>query len=177
MAVELLLYLSELMMPFVVLCIVGYSAAARAPVYASFLKGAEEGLRTVVKLAPTLIGLMTAVGVLRASGFLDLIAEIFGWVLPDTVFPSALVPLGMAKLFSSSAATGLLTDIYKQYGTDSLTGLTASLMLCSTETVFYTMSVYCSAVGIKKTRYTLCGALFASVAGIAASAVLARLMV
>ncbi|MCC8017835.1 MAG: spore maturation protein [Lachnospiraceae bacterium] len=174
---RLLLYLSRLILPLVVFYIVGCGMAAKAPVYDSFIKGAGNGLETVVKLAPALIGLMVATGVLRASGFLDFTAEMIGNLLPETVFPSALVPLCVVKLFSSSAATGLLLDIYRQYGTDSLPGLTASLMLSSTETVFYTMSVYFMSAGIKKTRYTLCGALLASFAGIIASAVLARLMV
>lgn len=173
---KMLLYLSELMIPFVILYIVSYALAAKVPVYDCFIKGAASGLETVVKLAPTWIGLMVATGVLRASGFLDFIAAGIGQILPNELFPSALVPLGVVKLFSSGAASGLLLDIYSQYGTDSLTGLTASLMLCSTETVFYTMSVYFMSAGIKKTRYTLCGALLASAAGIAASAVLARWM-
>ncbi|MCC8066979.1 MAG: spore maturation protein [Clostridiales bacterium] len=173
---KLLFYLSELLLPFVVFYIICYGMAAKVPVYDSFIRGAGNGLEMVVKLAPTFIGLTVATGVLRASGFLDLAATLIGRALPDSIFPSALVPLGILKLFSSSAATGLLLDIYKQYGTDSLTGLTASLMLSSTETVFYTMSVYYMAAGIKKTRHTLCGALLASFAGIAASAMLARLM-
>ncbi len=167
-----LLYLSEGMIPFVILYIAGYGMAAKVPVYDSFTRGAASGLKTVVKLAPTWIGLMVATGVLRASGFLDMLAAGIGRILPNEIFPSALVPLGVVKLFSSGAASGLLLDLYSQYGTDSRIGLTASLMLCSTETVFYTMSVYYMSVGIKKTRYTLCGALLASAAGIAASVAL-----
>jgi spore maturation protein B len=79
-------------------------------------------------------------------------------------------------MFSSSTATGLLLNLYETYGTDSLIGLTASLMMCCTETIFYTMSVYFSAADIKKTRHTLCGALLASFAGITASVLLARWM-
>ncbi|MCD7820179.1 MAG: spore maturation protein [Lachnospiraceae bacterium] len=180
---KFLFYLSELILPFVVFYIIGYGMAAKVPVYDSFIKGAGNGLKTVVKLAPTLIGLTTATGVLRSSGFLDLAAGAISRIIPNEIFPSALVPLGTVKLFSSSAATGLLLDIYRQYGTDSLTGLTASLMLSSTETVFYTMGVYfqnsshAPAHSNKKTRYTLCGALFSTLAGIIACALLARLMI
>lgn len=169
---RLLMYLSEAMIPFAILYIVGCGMMAKVPVYDCFMKGAKSGLRLVVKLAPTWIGLMVATGVLRASGFLDMLASGIGQLLPNEIFPSALVPLGVVKLFSSGAATGLLLDIFRQYGTDSRNGLIASLMLCSTETVFYTMSVYFASVGIKKTRYTLCGALLASCAGIVASAIL-----
>ena len=79
-------------------------------------------------------------------------------------------------MFSSSAATGLLLDIYKEYGTDSLLGRMASIMLGSTETIFYTMSVYFMSVKIKKSRYALAGALAATAAGMAASVVLAGMM-
>lgn len=173
---KVLLYLSELMIPFLVFYIVGCGLAMKTPVYDSFIRGAGIGLKTAVKLVPTLIGLIVATGVLRASGFLELLAGVIGQLLPASLLPPALAPLGIVKLFSSSAATGLLLDIYKQYGTDSMTGLAASLMLSSTETVFYTMSVYYMSIGVKKTRHTLCGALLASLAGIMASVALARQM-
>ncbi|MCD8013426.1 MAG: spore maturation protein [Lachnospiraceae bacterium] len=173
---SVLLYLSELMIPFVVFFVTGNGLAAKVPVYDSFRRGARKGLKTVVKLAPAMVGLMIATGTLRASGFLDFMSVIIGRLIPEEVFPSALVPLGVVKLFSSSAASGLLLDIFREYGTDSYTGLAASLMLCSTETVFYTMSIYYTSVGIKKTRYTLAGALLASVAGMAVSVALARWM-
>ncbi|MCD8103679.1 MAG: spore maturation protein [Lachnospiraceae bacterium] len=172
-----LLYLSGLIIPFVVFLIIGCGMAAKVPVYDSFIKGARSGLEMVVRLAPTLIGLMTATGVLRASGFLDAAASVIGVLLPDEIFPSALVPLAVVRLFSSGAANSLLVDIYSRYGTDSLVGLTASLMMSCTETIFYTMSVYFTSAGIRKTRYTLCGALFCVFAGIAACVLLARRMV
>ena len=84
--------------------------------------------------------------------------------------------MAFIRLFSSSAATGMVLDIFKEYGTDSLTGLAASIMMSCTETVFYTMSVYYAAAKISKTRYTLLGALAATIAGILASLVLAGLM-
>ena len=88
-------------------------------------------------------------------------------------FPSQLMPLVFIKMFSSSAATGLVLDIFKTYGTDSYIGLITSIMMSCTETIFYTMSVYFLAAKVTKTRYTLKGALAATAAGIAASAFLA----
>lgn len=86
------------------------------------------------------------------------------------------MPLSIVKMFSSSAATGLLLDIYKKFGTDSRTGLIASLILSSTETIFYTMSVYFIAAKVTRTRYTLTGALLSTLAGTIASVILASLM-
>ena len=91
-------------------------------------------------------------------------------------FPSELLPLTVVKMFSSSAATGLLLDLYKEYGADSMLGKIASIMMSSTETIFYTMSVYFMTAKIKKSRYTLAGALLATLAGTVASIVLAGWM-
>ena len=164
-----LLYLSDLIVPLTILGIVTYGLCMRINVYDEFIKGAKKGFGTVIKIMPTLIGLMVAVGVLRASGFLQLLANRIGRVTVFVGFPAELVPLTIVKMFSSSAATGLLLDLYKQYGTDSRIGLIASVMLSSTETIFYTMSVYFMTAKIKKTRYTLAGALIATMAGIVAS--------
>lgn len=116
---------------------------------------------------------MVAVGVLRASGFLSFLGGLFRGVTERIGFPSQLMPLVFVKMFSSSAATGLVLDIFKTYGPDSRIGMITSIMMSCTETVFYTMSVYYLAAKVTKTRYTLKGALLATLAGIAASVVLA----
>ena len=91
-------------------------------------------------------------------------------------FPAPLVPLAIIKSFSGSGATGLLLNLFKEYGADSMVGKIGSLMLSSTETIFYTMSLYFVSSGIKKTRYTLAGCLVSTVAGIGASILLAPYM-
>ena len=110
-----------------------------------------------------------AVGILRASGFLDFISEIIGKFTGSIGFPGELVPLTVVKMFSSSAATGLLTDIFANFGPDSFLGRTASVMMSCTETVFYTMSLYFLSVGVRKTRYTLPCALLANIVGVFAA--------
>lgn len=168
-----LLYLSDLIVPVMILGVVTYGLTMRINVYDEFIKGAKKGFGTVIKIMPTLIGLMVAVGILRASGFLEFLSNLIGKVTVRIGFPAELVPLTIVKMFSSSAATGLLLDLYKQYGTDSRIGLIASIMLSSTETIFYTMSVYFITAKIKKTRYTLAGALVATMVGIVVSVWLA----
>ena len=170
---NLLVYISDFIVPFLILSIVVYGMLKHVNVYNSFIKGARSGFLTVIRLMPTLIGLMAAVGILRASGFLDLIASVIGQFSSLAGFPGELVPLTIVKMFSSSAATGLLLDIYENYGTDSRLGMIASVSMCCTETIFYTMSVYFMTAGIKRTRYTLAGALLATFAGLAASVCLA----
>ena len=173
---KFVLYLSQMIIPFLIFYIVGCGILSKVPVYDSFIRGAGDGLKTVVKIVPTMIGLMVASGVLRASGFLDFLGGQLGSISSAISFPGELVPLTILRMFSSSAATGLLLDLYKEYGTDSHIGLTASLMMCCTETIFYTMSLYFMTAGIKKTRHTLCGALLSTFAGIAASVMLANMM-
>ena len=166
---NLLLFVSEITIPLLVFGVVAYGITNRQPVSEDFITGAKDGMKTVFGIMPTLIGLMIAVGILRASGFLDYLTNLLSCLIPDAVFPSELLPLSIVKLFSSSASTGLLLDIYKEHGADSVLGKMASIMMSSTETVFYTMSVYFMSVSIKKSRYTLAGAMVATIAGLIAS--------
>ena len=170
------LLLSDFIVPFIIFLIVCYGILMKVPVYDTFVKGAKSGFLTVIRILPTLIGLMTAVGILRASGFLDFLAGLLGRFTAYIGFPGELVPLAIVKMFSSSAASGLLLDVYKEYGTDSFLGLTASIAMSCTETIFYTMSVYFMTAKVRHSRYTLAGALLATFAGLAASVVLADLM-
>lgn len=170
---ELLLYLTDFIVPMVLFWIVVYGVLKKVDVYDSFVKGAKKGFQTVIEIMPTLVGLMVAVGILRASGFLDFLAELLGRYTKYIGFPGELVPLTVVKMFSSSAATGLLLDVFKEYGTDSRQGLIASISMACTETIFYTMSVYYMTAKVTKTRYTLYGALIATAAGLAASVLLA----
>lgn len=173
---KLLLFLSDVTIPLLIFVIVGYGILNRQQVYEEFIDGAKDGLKTVVGILPTLVGLMVAVGILRASGFLDAFSGVCGGLTEKIGFPSELLPVAVVKMFSSSAATGLLLDIFKEYGADSTLGKMASVMLSSTETIFYTMSVYFMSVKIKKTRHTLAGALLATLAGTAASVLIVSRM-
>ena len=171
-----LLFLSDFMVPLIIFYIVGFAILGKRPVFDDFLYGAKEGMQTVVQVLPSLVGLMTAVGVLRASGFLDMLGQVLGNFTAQIGFPSELVPLAIIRMFSSSAATGLVLDIFKEFGTDSYIGLIASIMMSCTETIFYTISVYFIAAKVNKTRYTVAGAMLATAAGIAVSIFLAGSM-
>ena len=173
---QFFLYMSDFIVPFLILGIVIYGISMNVDVYDTFINGARSGFLTVIKIMPTLIGLMVAVGILRASGFLEYISGLLGRVTQYVGFPGELVPLTVVKMFSSSAATGLLLDIFREYGTDSRVGLIASISMSCTETIFYTMSVYFMTAKVTKTRYTFAGALVATFAGLAASVVLAGMM-
>ena len=166
---QFLVYVSAFIIPIVMFYIILHGIVNKVNVYDVFIEGAKDGLKTVVGIMPTLIGLVVAVGVLRASGFLDFVAGLLGNVTEHVKLPAPVVPVILVRMFSSSAATGLVLDIFKNYGPDSSIGRMVSIMMSCTETIFYTMSVYFMAAKVKKTRWTLAGALVATLAGIMAS--------
>lgn len=166
-------HLSDVIIPIIIFYIVAEGLLMKTNIYECFTKGAKEGIKVVVQIMPTLIGLMVAVGILRASGFLEFLERMTGGLSRLTGYPSQLIPVTVIKMFSSSAATGLVLDIFKEFGTDSYIGLLTSIMMSCTETVFYTMSVYFMAAKVTKTGFTLQGALLCTFAGMVASAVIA----
>jgi spore maturation protein SpmA len=144
----------------------------RVPVYESFIEGAKEGFDVAKNLLPYLVAMLCAVGVLRASGALDMVldmirygAESFNW---DTRFVDAL-PTALVKPFSGSAARAMLIDTMTTHGVDSFPSLLAATVQGSTETTFYVLAVYFGAVGIQRARHAVACALFADLVGVLAS--------
>ncbi|MBQ7925443.1 MAG: spore maturation protein [Lachnospiraceae bacterium] len=170
---KLLTSFSDIIIPCIIFGVVFYGILKKIKVYECFCKGAREGLGTVVDILPTLIGLMMGVGILRGSGFFDILGMVLEPVTARLHIPTELIPLLGVKMFSSSAATGLVLDIFKTHGPDSYVGMATSLMMSCTETIFYTMSVYFLAAKVTKTRYTLKGALLATLVGTVISIFLA----
>ena len=151
---KLITYLSDYLVPLLIFYMVGFAALQKRPVFDDFIEGAKQGMRTVAGILPTLIGLMTAV----LQGPAELLH-----------IPAPAVPVILVRLVSSSAATGLVLDIFKTSGPDSPVGMMVSILESCTETVFYTMSVYYMSIKVTKTRWTLAGALAATAAGVAVS--------
>ena len=171
-----IIYISQIMLPLVFLIIVASAVIKKTDVFSAFTEGASEGIKTVTGVIPSLLGLMTAIGIFRASGGMDMLVSVFEPISSFLGFPKELISLGIMKMLSSSAATGILLDIYENFGTDTLIGLSASIMMCCTETILYTLSVYCSAGNIKNSRYTVVCALIANIAGIITSFIIASYM-
>lgn len=168
---------SNIVIPVIIFYIVAHGLINKVKVYEEFIGGAKDGLTTVVQILPTLVGLMVGVGILRASGFMGFIGGLLGTFTEKIGIPAEIVPLALVKMFSSSAATGLVLDIFKTHGTDSYIGMLTSILMSCTETIFYTMSVYFMAAKVTKTRYTLAGALVSMASGLFISVVLAGMMV
>ena len=133
--------------------------------YDILLDGAADGLKLLVTLIPTLILLLTSITMLRASGAIEYISKFLSPVFTFFGIPPETAILVLIRPFSGSAALAIGTELMTQYGADSLIGRTAAIMLGSTETTFYAISVYFGAAGIKKTRYTVPAALIADFTG------------
>ena len=168
--------ISSFIIPGIMLFIVLYGIIKKQNVYDDFVTGATGGLKTVIKVMPTLIGLMVAVAVLRESGFMEVLGKLLGKGTNPIGFPGELMPVTIVKIFSSSAATGMVLDIFKEYGPDSYMGKVTSLMMSCTETVFYTMSVYYITAKVTRTRWTLAGAILTTISGTIASVMLANVI-
>lgn len=165
----------ELLIPLLFLLAGSFAIARRQDVYAALLSGAQRGLRLLATLAPTLIVLLSVVTFLRQSGFFELLSTWLRPLFSRLGIPAELAPLMLIRPLSGSAALAVGTDLMRQHGVDSLIGKTAAVMLGSSETTFYTISVYFGAAGVKRTRYAIPAALCADVTGFFCSALFARL--
>ncbi len=128
-------HISDIIIPLLLFYIVGYGVVSKVKVYEAFLTGAKEGLKVVADIMPTLVGLLVAVGVLRASGFLDFLAGLLAPLAEPAGIPAAVVPVMLIKLFSGSAATGLVLDVFRTYGPDSYIGTLVSILMSCTDTM------------------------------------------
>ncbi|MBP3801949.1 MAG: spore maturation protein [Clostridia bacterium] len=173
---QLMDFLSNLAMPFIIFLIIIYGLIERKKVFDIFLDGAKEGLEIVLNIFPTLIGLFVAIGALRNSGIIDAIVNFIEPILKLVNFPSEIMPLALLRPVSGSSSIAIATNIMKNFGVDSKIGLIASIIMGSTETTLYTIAVYTSAVGIKKTRFVLYAALIADIVGISVSIFLGQLI-
>jgi len=152
-----------------------YGCARRVDVYSALVQGAGDGLEVLVRIIPSLVGLMTAVYMLRASGVLEAAADALAPLLNRIGLPGELLPLMLVRPVSGSAALGVGAELISAYGPDSYLGRTAAVMLGSTETTFYTIAVYFGAVKITRTRYAVPAALCADLTGFLAAAWAVRL--
>lgn len=169
-------YFSNIAMPLMIIIIVLYGVIERKKVFDIFLEGAKEGIGVVFNIFPTLVGLFVAIGALRSSGIIDLIINFLTPVLNLVNFPTEILPLALIRPISGSSSIAVATDIMNKFGVDSNIGLMASVIMGSTETTVYTIAVYTSSVGIKKTRFVLWAALIADFVGIVTSVVVCRFL-
>lgn len=169
-------YISSAAIPTVILIILLYGVAEKNKVYDTFLEGAKDGIEIVFKLFPTLVGIFLAVGALRQSGIIDLIIKLISPITNLLKIPNQILPLAMLRPISGSASMAVAVDIMQKYGVDTTIGLITSTIMGSTETTLYTIAVYTSCVGVKKTRFVLFAALIADFVGMITSVVIWQIL-
>ena len=166
----------DYLIPLILFVVCALALGKRQNAYAALLEGAENGLRTLASILPSLILLLTAVSMLRASGAVEILSQLLCPVFSFFGIPLETALLVLIRPISGSAALAAGAELMATYGVNSPIGRTAAVMLGSTETTFYTISVYFGAAGISKTRYTIPAALFADFVGFFMASLTVRLL-
>lgn len=169
-------YISNIAVPICILIILLYALKEKVNVFDIFLRGAEEGLKIVINIFPTLIGLFLAIKLLSNSGILDFLINLLSPVLNWIGFPKEIMPVAILRPISGSGSIAISTETMKKFGVDSQIGLITATILGSTETILYTIAVYTSSVKIKKTRFILVASFAASIVGIVSSIIFWRFL-
>ncbi len=167
---------SDYIIPIVMCSILIYGLYRNVDIFGSFLDGAKEGLMTSLRIMPALVALMTAVGMFKASGALDVLTHFLSPLASVLHLPREVIPLAILRPISGSGAMAIFQDILKSHGADTLIGRVASVMQGSTETTFYTIAVYYGATKVSKTRHTLPSALTGDFVGFIMSAITVQLL-
>lgn len=140
--------------PIILFIIIGYGVLRKQNVFSLFCEGAKDGLKTVLSITPTLIGLIIAVSLFKASGALDLILNLIKPITDFLNIPSEIMPIVILRPISGSGTLSLLDNILKDFGPDSLIGRISCVLCASTDTTFYAIAVYFGSIGIKNARHT-----------------------
>ena len=151
-----------------------YGAIKKIDVFDAFITGAKRGFDTSVSIIPYLVAMMVAIGMLRASGFFELLYLLLAPAMAAIGMPAELLPLALIRPFSGSAATGVMAELIHENGGNSYIAKMAATLMGSTETTFYVIAVYFGAVGIRRTRHAIPAGLLADLAGIVATVVVCR---
>ncbi|HOF70524.1 MAG TPA: nucleoside recognition domain-containing protein [Verrucomicrobiota bacterium] len=168
--------ISRISIPFMLSVFPLYAALRRVKVYEEFVDGAKEGFDVALRIIPYLVAILVAMGMFRAAGGIDLISRALAPVMEAVGFPSPLLPMVLMRPLSGSGTLGLLAELVKQYGPDSLISRTGGTIFGSTETTFYVLAVYFGSVGVKRTRYALPAGIVADTVGVIASVIVCRLV-
>lgn len=153
-------------LPLLILVILTHGIVKKVPVYEEFVEGAKDGFKVSVTIIPYLVALIVAISMFRASGALDWIASGFGFILERFSIPADIIPIMFTRSLSGSATLGLFSELAATNGANSFVTMLAAIMVGSSETTFYVLSVYFGSIGIKKFRYAILTGIIADITGI-----------
>lgn len=152
----------------VVVAVVGMARGVK--VYETFIEGAKEGFDVAVRIIPYLVGILVAVGMVRAAGLLDLLGTALAPVMSLVGVPSETLPMVLVRPLSGSGADGVMVELMKTHGADSVPATTAAVMSGAADTTFYILAVYFGSVGVERIRHALWAGLLGDLAGLLAAA-------
>lgn len=165
----------EFVMPVFAGAVVIFGLIKRVPVFDVFLKGAKEGIQLLYSIAPTIMGLVFAVDLLRSSGAIDAICSFVEPAAQFLGFPKEIVPMALLRPISGGGSTAILTSLFKDCGPDSFAGRVASVLAGSSETTFYSIAMYFGCIKVKKIRHTLFAAIMADITAAVASVIVVKI--
>jgi spore maturation protein B len=160
--------------PVVLAVVFGVGLARGVKVYEVFVEGAKDGFDTAVRIIPYLVAVLVAVGMVRSAGLLDLLSSLLSPVLGAVGIPAETLPMMLIRPLSGSGADGVMVELMKTHGADSLAATTAAVMSGATDTTFYVLAVYFGSVGIERIRHALWAGLLGDLAGLTAAAWVTR---
>ena len=162
-------WMSITVIPLMFLVFIGIAGFKKIKVYELFVEGAKEGFNVGVKIIPYLVAMLVAIAMVRASGVLDIMTNLINPITNLIGMPGEVLPMAFMRPLSGSGSLGIMSELMKTHGADSLIGFMSSTMFGSTETTFYVVAVYFGAVNVRKTRYALPAGLMADTAGLIAA--------
>jgi spore maturation protein B len=168
--------IAVLAVPLLFLVFLGWGIVRKVKVYEVFVEGAKEGFTTAVRIIPYLVAMLVAIGIFRASGALELLTTLLAPVTALVGMPPEALPMALMRPLSGSGSLGIMTELMKVHGPDSLIGVMASTMYGSSETTFYVLAVYFGAVGVKSTRHAVPVGLLADLAGMLSAVWIVNIM-
>ncbi|MDI6779070.1 MAG: spore maturation protein [Bacteroidota bacterium] len=174
--IDIIQTISVIAIPALVLFIVVYGAIKKVKIYETFVEGAKEGFNVGVRIIPYLVAMLVAIGIFRASGAMDILAWLVSPITLLIGMPAEALPMAIMRPLSGSGALGVMSEIIKTHGADSLIGRMVSVMMGSGETTFYVLAVYFGSVGISKTRHAVPAGIIADIVGILMSVWLVNLI-
>ena len=162
--------------PFLFAVFLGWGIVKKVKVYEVFVEGAKDGFHVAVRIIPYLVAMLAAIGIFRASGAMELVTSLLAPVTSLIGMPPETLPMALMRPLSGSGSLGIMTELMKVHGPDSLIGVMASTMYGSSETTFYVLAVYFGAVGVRNTRHAVPTGLIADVVGMLAAVWVVRLI-
>jgi spore maturation protein B len=168
--------ISLVAIPLVLLVFLGWGLFKKVKVYEVFVEGAKDGFNVAIRIIPYLVAMLAAIGIFRASGALELLISVLQPVTTFIGMPPETLPMALMRPLSGSGSLGIMTELMKVHGPDSLIGIMASTMYGSSETTFYVLAVYFGAVSVKNTRHAVPTGVIADVAGMLAAVWIVNLL-